>query len=505
MISKSFNHSIYKSSIAVFLSRIFGLLRDIAIAAFFGANKLTDIFFIAFAIPNLFRAFFAEGALSSAFVPILSDKFVKDRKQANRYLNDLMFALLIITLLIMLLFIIFSKYIILLFMPGYYNDNITINMSSHLLMILMPYLPIITVCGLFSGYLNINKVYFIPHSSTVLLNLSMIAGAISGGYLGGNIYILSYSVGMGGLLQLLYILYFSRKMNFRFQIDSLRNFSFTSFFSNFDADVKKTFYLVIPSILGLSINQLNFVVGRILASFLKEGSISYLYYANRLYQLPIGVFSVAIGVVSLTELSLAYSKNRPDEIKKILDNAILVLSLFILPSFIGLMLLSKELVALIYLHFNFTKIDMINTSIALQMYTVGLIFISLVNIFTRAFHSKKDLVTPVKISFFAFLLNIMLTVILMKFLSHSGIALASSIASAFNAIFLYIYLKEYRFDFRKYSYFILKVITSSVIMMLCLLVMKAININVLLNVFICVIIYFLMLKILKISIRGFKI
>jgi putative peptidoglycan lipid II flippase len=505
LISKSFNLSIYKSSLAVFISRIFGLLRDTAIAAFFGANKLTDIFFIAFAIPNLFRAFFAEGALSSAFVPILSDKFVKDKKLANKYISDLMFALLIITLIILLIFIVFSKYIILIFMPGYYNDKSIVTIGSHLLIILMPYLPIITVCGLFSGYLNINKIYFIPHSSTVLLNLSMITGAIFGGYLGGNIYILSYSVGVGGLLQLLYIFYFSRKMDFHFQIDSLKNFSFTTFFNNFDADVKKTFYLVIPSILGLSINQLNFVVGRILASFLKEGSISYLYYANRLYQLPIGVFSVAIGVVSLTELSLAYSKNRPDEIKKILDNAVLVLSLFILPSFIGLIILSKELVTIIYLHFNFTKIDMINTSIALQMYTVGLIFISLVNIFTRAFHSKKDLVTPVKISFFAFILNIMLTVILMRFLSHAGIALASSIASAFNAIFLYIYLKEYSFDFRKYSYFLLKVIISSIVMMLCLLGMKAININVLLNVFICVVVYFLMLKIFKINIREFKV
>jgi putative peptidoglycan lipid II flippase len=390
-------------------------------------------------------------------------------------------------------------------MPGYFHDKVSIIIGSHLLSILMPYLPIITICGLFSGYLNINKVYFIPHSSTVLLNLSMILGAVIGGFYGCNVYILAVSVGFGGMLQLFYIFYFSKKLDFRFNFDSLKHFSITSFFDNFDSDVKKTFYLVIPSILGLSINQLNFVVDRICASYLQEGSISYLYYANRLYQLPIGIFSVAIGIVSLTELSLAYAKNKNDEIKRVLDNAILILMIFILPSFIGLLLLSKDLVKLIYLHFNFTKVDMINTSLVLQMYTMGLIFISLVNILTRAFHSKKDLVTPVKVSFYSFFINLTLDIILMQFFSIAGIALATSIASAFNAIFLYIYLREYNFDFRKYGYFFLKIITSTVIMMLCLLAMKYINVNVLVNVFICVVVYFLMLKIFKISIRDFKV
>jgi putative peptidoglycan lipid II flippase len=294
-------------------------------------------------------------------------------------------------------------------------------------------------------------------------------------------------------------------LDFHFQFDSLRRFSFSSFFSNFDRDVKRTFYLVIPSILGLSISQLNFVVDRICASYLKEGSISYLYYANRLYQLPIGVFSVAIGIVSLTELSLAYAKNKTDEINKVLDNAILVLTIFILPSFIGLMMLSKELVTLIYLHFNFTKFDMLNTSLVLQMYTVGLIFISLVNILTRAFHSKKDLVTPVKISFYSFFINLILDIILMQFFSIAGIALATSVASAFNAISLYLYLKEYRFDFSKYSKLFLKITVAAIVMMICLLAMKVINVNVLLNVFVCIMIYLLMLKIFKINIREFKI
>jgi putative peptidoglycan lipid II flippase len=477
------------------------LLRDTAIAAFFGANKLTDIFFIAFAIPNLFRAFFAEGALSSAFVPILSDKLVTNRKNANKYLNDLILALLIITLTILLIFVIFSKYIILLFMPGYYSDKAIVAIASQLLIILMPYLPIITVCGLFSGYLNVNRIYFIPHSSTILLNLAMISGAIIGGYMGGNIYILAMSVAVGGVFQLLYILYFSRRVGFHFQCESLNNLSF---FKNFDEDVKKTFYLVIPSILGLSINQLNFVVGRILASFLKEGSISYLYYANRLYQLPIGVFSVAISVVSLTELSLAYSNNKRDDIKKILDNAILILSVFILPSFVGLLLLSKELVTLIYLHFNFTKSDMLSTSLALQMYAFGLIFISLVNIFTRAFHSKKDLVTPVKISFYTFILNIVLNIILMKFLSFAGIALASSFASAFNAILLYRYLKDYHFELLKYSVFYFKIIISLVCMTVFLLTAKHFNINVIINIIVCIVIYFSILGLFKINIREFK-
>jgi putative peptidoglycan lipid II flippase len=250
-------------------------------------------------------------------------------------------------------------------------------------------------------------------------------------------------------------------------------------------------------------NQLNFTVGRILASFLSAGSISYLYYANRLYQLPIGVFSVAAGVVSLTELSIAASKSRQKDRTEIIDNAILVLILFVLPSFIGLFLLSKEIVELIYFRFNFTEESVIQTAKALKMYSLGLIFISLGNILIRVFHSEKNLVTPVRVSFICFVVNIVLNVIFMFFLGHAGIALGSSVASALNAVLLYRAIKNYSFSFIKYRFFIIKLLFSTFIMVIALFIFKIFHINVLINIILCVVIYLVMLKILKINIREF--
>jgi putative peptidoglycan lipid II flippase len=430
--------------------------------------------------------------LSSAFVPFLSDKFTKDRVSADKYISDLININFIITLSVYVINFIFAKYIILLFMPGFYEDYNLINTGIGLLRILMLYLPFITVCGLLSGYLNVNRSYFVPHSSTVLLNISMITGAIIGGIKGLNIYILAWSVCLGGLLQLIYVAYFSSKIGYHYYINK-----------NIDMDVKKTFHLVIPSIVGLSMNQLNFTVGRILASFLSAGSISYLYYANRLYQLPIGVFSVAAGVVSLTELSIAASKSRQKDRTEIIDNAILVLILFVLPSFIGLFLLSKEIVELIYFRFNFTEESVIQTAKALKMYSLGLLFISLGNILIRVFHSEKNLVTPVRVSFICFVVNIVLNVIFMFFLGHAGIALGSSVASALNAVLLYRAIKNYSFSFIKYRFFIIKLLFSTFIMVIALFIFKIFHINVLINIILCVVIYLVMLKILKINIREF--
>ena len=265
----NFLSKLVKSSSGVLTSRILGLIRDVAIAAFFGASRFTDAFFMAYAIPNLFRALFAEGALSSAFVPIMSDKMHRNPDNAYKYLTDLILVLSFFTLSITAVFIIFSNYAVLLFIPGYLNDMEVISAASHMLKIVMPYLVIVSICGLLSGYLHVIGSYYIPLSSTAVLNISMILSAFLGGYFGGSVVYLAWGALVGGVLQLIYILVFAFIKGFRINRKN-----------RIDKMVKKTFKLIIPSIGGVGINQLNFTIGRIIASFLSTGSISCLLYTS---------------------------------------------------------------------------------------------------------------------------------------------------------------------------------------------------------------------------------
>jgi len=489
-MNKNFLLSVFRSGSGVLLSRIFGLIRDISIASVFGATKLTDTFFIAFAIPNLFRAFFAEGALSSAFIPILNDKFAISKPSAKKYLSDLIFVVSAIVVLIIVLFIIFSDYVILIFMPGYYNLPDIISQGSSILKIVMPYLLFVTACGLLSGYLYIQGSYFVPYSSTALLNIFMIFGAVSGWYYGKNIYYLAYGVFLGGMTQLIYIIYFSFKKGFRFKKPV-----------KLDKDVKKTFYLILPSIAGVSINQINFTVGRVLASFLSQGSISYLYYANRILQLPLGIFSVTIGTVSLTELSKNSINNDLSARKDLIDNAVLSLFLFIVPATFGLYFLSEEIIKIIYYRNIFNLESMISTAIALKMYSIGLIFFSLITVLTKIFHAEKDIATPVKIGFICLIINIILNIILMQFFSHAGIALASSISSLVNAFLLYINLKSYSFRIKKHLSYLVKIFIASIAMLIVLLYLKYSSVHVIINMIICILVYFGSLYLMKINLK----
>ncbi len=485
----NFALSIIKSGFGVLTSRVFGLIRDVTIAAVYGASQVTDAFFVAFAIPNLFRALFAEGALASAFVPILSDKYKKDKNNAYKYFTDMLIVLSIILSIIILLVSVFSSYIIVLFLPGYLGSPDLVNTASNLLIILMPYLLLVSLCGLLAGFLNLLGSYFIPYSSTALLNISMICGAILGAYNNTNIYYLAYSVVIGGVLQLLYIFIYSKKLKIK-----------TRYEKKLEPDVKKTFKLVMPAIAGVGINQLNFLVGRILASFLGFGSISFLYYANRLLQFPLGVFSVTIGTVSLTELSKAYTIKDYDRLSDILSKAVISIILIIVPSTIGLFMLSEGITALIYQRLSFNASDTYATAIALQMYALGLIFFSFVNLFNKVFHSNKDTKTPVKIAFVSFIFNLIFSLLLIKPLGHAGIALAASLSSFINAVILYFKL-DIKLKLKQYSGLLAKILFSSIMMCILLILLKTYSVNVLVNILSCIILYLGILFILKVDVR----
>lgn len=487
-----FFSKILKSGFGVLTSRIFGLLRDVAVAAFYGASGLTDAFFMAFAVPNLFRAFFAEGALSSAFVPFLSDNIKKCEKRANKYLTGLLFTTIAIILPLSLIIMIFSDQAILLFMPGYAKNPEVLAAGSFMLRVLMPYLLMVTICALLSGYLNVKGSYYVPHSSTAILNIFMIAGAYIGYRGDGDIIILCYSVFLGGIAQVIYVLAFTMLKGFRFsRADEAKE------------DVKKTFRLMVPSMLGVGITQLNFLVGRVAASFLMTGSISYLYYANRLFQFPLGLFGVAVGTVSLTEISKANSSNDMAARKKLIDKSILSLVLVILPATAGLMLLSYDITKIVYARKEFMETDITNTSSALVAYSAGLLFYSLINVLSRVFHSEKDTKTPVKAALISFIFYCVFMFLLTPKLGHVGIAVASSISAFSNTIYLYVKIRNYNFSFSEHFWVLWRVVFATFLMSLAAVIIDKYELNVLINISVCIVIYFGTIRGLGISIKRF--
>lgn len=449
-----FIHKVLKSGLGIFTSRVFGLVRDVAVAGYYGASGLTDAFFVAFAVPNLFRAFFAEGALSSAFVPFLSDNMKhKSRQAADNYLTSLLIAVSLMIMIILLAVSVFPEWIIMLFMPGYADDAVLVAKAAQMIVILMPYLLFVTVCALLSGYLNLKGSYFVAHSSTAMLNIAMIFGAWLGYRNGVDIIYLCYGVIAGGVLQLLYVAGYAFIKGYR---PTLKG--------GYSRDVGKTFYLVLPSLAGVGITQFNFMIGRILASYLAVGSISYLYYANRLFQFPLGMFAVAVGTVALTEISRANSDGDFHKRNSLIDKAVNAIFAIMLPAGTGLMVLAYPIVELVYARMNFTADNVAATAAALQMYTVGLLFFSFLNVFSRVFHSEKDMKTPVKGAFIGLVSNLVFNLILIKPMGHSGIALASGIAAVINCAYLYYKIRDYRYSIAGNISFLAKLLAGSAVM-----------------------------------------
>lgn len=449
-----FMQKVLKSGLGIFTSRIFGFLRDIAVAGFYGASGLTDAFFVAFAIPNLFRAFFAEGALSSAFIPFLSDNMKhKSRTAADNYLTSLIIAVSVIIAIILIVTSVFPEKLVLLFMPGYASDTQLINSAAEMVVVLMPYLLMVTVCALLSGYLNLKGSYYIPSSSTALINIAMITGAWIGYNNGVDIMYLCYGAFIGGLAQLAFVMASAFFYGYKPTLSG-----------GFSREVKKTFMLVAPSMAGVGITQLNFMIGRILASYLAVGSISYLYYANRLFQFPLGMFAVAVGTVTLTEISRANTEGDITARNGLINKSVNSIFIIMLPAMTGLIVLAEPIIDIVYARMSFETSDVQSTAVALQMYSAGLLFFSFLNVFSRVFHSEKDMKTPVKGAFLGLVANLVFNLILIKPMGHAGIALASGIAAAVNCIYLYVKMRDYRYDFGRYTSLLMKLLFACALM-----------------------------------------
>ena len=419
---------------ATLVSRVLGFVRDLITAATLGAGLFADAFFVAFRIPNLLRSLFAEGSLTLAFIPAFSrvraeEGEARAQEMARSVLAWLLSILTVITLLAMY----FAPELTGLIAPGFARNPELLDTTASLLRICFPFIIFISGVGLCMGILNALDHFFAPAFAPCLLNIGFITFALAGWRLGLNVaYCLAWGVLASGLAQWLFLQPFLARLGFAWRGP----------WRWFDPAVVRMGRLMLPSVFGSAVYQINLLLGTLLASFLPVGSISYLYYADRLVQFPVGVFGLAVSTAALPSLSRLCAEGRMDEFSGVVRSA-MRLSLFIsLPAMAGLIALAGPLIGLLFGRGAFGPEAIQATSTALVAYGVGLPAIALVRPLVGAFYALDDTRTPVLVAALCVGVNVLLGWGLMHFLSHAGLALAVSVASFMNVALLSWLLKR---------------------------------------------------------------
>ena len=415
-----------------FLSRILGLIRDMVIARIFGSGVITDAFFVAFRIPNLLRRLFGEGSLTVAFIPVFSEYLNKDKKDALRLANGFLTIVSILLAIVVIIGIFLAPWIVRLQAYGFGSSSYEYRLTVLLTRITFPYLFFICLVAFFMGVLNSFKHFSAPAAAPILLNLSIIGAAfLLSPHLGVPIVGLAIGVLIGGFLQLCLQIPWALRYGLNL-IPSLKEINHPG--------IKRIGVLMIPAIFGSAVYQLNQFIGTLLASFLPKGSISWLYYADRLVQFPLGVFAISISTAALPSLSDHMADDKKEDFIKILRHALSLTFFISIPSIAGLIILGKPIIMTLFQRGQFHSIDTQNTNYALIFYAVGLWAFSGSRILVSAFYSMQDTKTPVKIATVALVSNLIFSLILMHPLRHGGLALGLSIASSIQFFLLVIFL-----------------------------------------------------------------
>ncbi len=420
--------------IYTFLSRVLGLLRDILIANFFGSGMSADAFFVAFRIPNLLRRLFAEGSFSVAFIPVFSEYLRKRSRQDAVILAQAVCTLLTLILTVVsILGIVFAPFIVRIIAPGFGAGGEKYALTVLLTRIMFPYIFLVSVLALFSGILNAMKHFAAPAMAPVFLNLSMIAALVLlAPSLKNPTVGLAIGVIVGGILQMLLQVPFVLK----------KGFSLAPRWLPSHPALRRIGTLMLPTIFGSAIYQINQLVGTLLATLLKEGSVSYLYYADRLVQFPLGVFAIAISTAVLPSLSREAADGDFAGLRGTISHAIRLTMFITIPAMMGLIVLGEPIVRLLFQRgaFDVPATDM--TARALLYYSVGLWAFAGLRVFVSAFYSLQDTTTPVKVAVIAMVLNLIFSLILMRTpLEHGGLALALSLASTVQLVILILLLR----------------------------------------------------------------
>jgi putative peptidoglycan lipid II flippase len=421
------NHRLAKAAgligLATLSSRILGFIRDMVLARLFGATPAADAFFVAYRIPNLLRELFAEGSMSSAFIPVFTEYHARRSRQETWELASAMFTTLVTILTaVTLLGVLASPGIVWLLAPGFHDDPGKLSLTTLLTRLMFPYLLFISLAALAMGMLNSVRAFAAPALSPVLFNLCIIGFALLvSPWLAEPIYGVAAGVVVGGLAQ------------FVMQLPGLRRrgLLFGWRFQPGHPGVRRIGWLIVPSLLGMSVTQVNITVSTILASFFAGGP-TYLFYGMRLIQFPLGIFGVALATAILPTLSAQAARGSLDELRKTLGFGLRLILFIIIPAMAGLILLRGPIVHLFFEHGTFTAADTRATALALLCYAVGLWAFAGVRIIVAAFYSMQDTKTPALSAAASVLANLMLSLVLMAPLQHAGLALATALASMLN-------------------------------------------------------------------------
>jgi len=418
------------------LSRILGLVRDIVFARFFGASLVMDAFLVANRIPNMLRRFFAEGAFSQGFVPVMARyREQHDHEEAREFVDAVAGTFGLILFLVTLAGVVAAPLLVAVVAPGFIGGDGRFDLATLMLRFTFPYLFFVSLTAFAGGILNTYGRFAVAAFTPVILNVVLIGGAI---WLAPRLeepgMALAYAVLIAGVCQLLF------QVPFLARIRALPR----PRWALAHAGVRRVGRLMLPAIFGSSVAQLNVLIGGVIASMLSVGKISLLYYADRLMEFPLGLFGIALATVTLPYLSRQFANRSYEDFAATIDWSMKLVLLISLPAAIGLIVLAEPLVATLFFGGEFTGDDVSMTALALQGFAVGLVGFSFVKILAPAYFAREDTRTPVRIGLVALAVNFVLSVALAWYLtsigyagSHAGLALATSVAAILNAWLLY--------------------------------------------------------------------
>ena len=438
------------------LSRVLGYFRDILIAIFLGTSIYADAFFVAFRLPNTFRRLFAEGTFNAAFIPSYTEEKLKGEKVGKKFADEVFSLLLFFLIFLIIIVEIFTPFLVYLIAPGFYEDTEKYSLAIEFTRITFPFLLFVSLSSLLSGILNTNNKFAAAAAAPIVLNIVLILFLLISFYYNKNIAkSLSIGVTLSGILQFIILVIFTKK----FYFPSI------SILIKFKARIKNFFKKLLPSIFSSGITQINILIGTIIASF-QSGAVSYLYYADRVYQINLAIAGIAVGTVALPSLSRSIKLNNQKSVDQIQNKSVELSLLLSIPAAFGLLIASKEIVNSLFGYGSFSRTDIINTSLAVTFFATGVPAFALIKVLSTFYFARNNTKIPFYISLISMILNIVLSVSLFKKFGFIIIPIATS-GSTWIAVIIYFILlsrnKIINFE-KKYWLNFTKILLSTAIM-----------------------------------------
>lgn len=430
----SFGRSLFTVSGLTVVSRIGGFIRDTLTAMFLGAGPVADAFFVAQRLPNLFRSLFAEGAFSAAFVPLYTTEQERHgQKVAQNFAGQALAVLLAVLIPFSVVVMLFMPYVMRILAPGFENDPEKYDLAVNFSLITFPYLTLISITALQAGVLNAHGIFGPGAAAPIALNIVLVLGLLIARLFHLHVgYTLAWSLTVSGLVQMLWLVVSCWRSGVPIPL----------VWPRMNEASRRLFRRVGPGSLGAGAAQVNLLISTILASTLPTGGVSYLFYADRLNQLPLGIVGIAVATTLLPMLSRHVEAGREDQVRHYMSRAIEFCLVLGLPATVGLAFAAKPIIQTLFEHGVFGPQDTQATSEALAAYAIGIPGFLLVKVFSAGFFARHDTATPVKIAFIAMAVNVVGSLVMLGPLQHIGIALANSVAIWVNAILLYIQLRR---------------------------------------------------------------